>query len=108
MVGGSLIFSTTDFFALYLESIGFAAASTAVLAFSVQIIPAFATETVYCSIASWSMTLVLSSILSNSSIQQIPLSDRTKAPDSKTFSLVSGSFETYAVRPTAEDPLPDV
>jgi len=88
------MFSTTDFLGLYFESIGLAAAKTAVLAFKVQIIPALATETVYCSIASCKMTLVFSSILSNSSIQQIPLSESTRAPDSRTFSLVSGSFET--------------
>jgi len=88
------MFSTTDFFGLYFESIGFAAAKTAVLAFKVHIIPAFAIDTVYCSIASCKITLVLSSILSNSSIQQIPLSDKTNAPDSRTFSHVSGSFET--------------
>jgi len=102
------MFSTTDFLGLYLESIGFAAAKTAVLALSVQMIPALATDTVYCSIASWRITLVLSSILSNSSMQQIPLSERTRAPDSKTFSHVSGSFEIYAVNPTADEPFPEV
>lgn len=87
---------------------GFAAAKIAVLAFKVQIIPAFATETVYYSMASCKITLVFSSILSNSSIQQIPLSERTKAPLSKTISLVSGSLVTYTVNPTADEPLPDV
>ena len=47
-------------------------------------------------------------ILSNSSMQQIPRSDRTTAPDSRTNSLVSGSLWTEAVRPTAEEPFPDV
>lgn len=88
------MFSTTDFFGLYFESIGFAAARTAVLAFKVQIIPALATETVCYSIASCKMTRVLSSILSNSSIQQIPQSESTNAPDSRTFSHVSGSLAT--------------
>jgi len=46
------MFSTTDFLGLYFESIGFAAARTAVLALRVQMIPALATETVCCSIAS--------------------------------------------------------
>jgi hypothetical protein len=41
-------------------------------------------------------------------MQQIPLSERTRAPLSRTISLVSGSFVTYTVRPTAEDPLPEV
>jgi len=107
-VGGNLIFSTTDNLGSYFEFTGFAAARTAVLALSVQIIPALATETVYYSIASCRITLVLSSILSNSSIQQIPLSESTKAPDSRTISLVSGSFVIYTVKPTAELPLPDV
>lgn len=107
-VGGSLIFSTTDNLGSYFDFTGLAAARMAVLAFRVQIIPALATETVYCSMASCKITLVLSSILSNSSIQQIPLSDSTKAPDSKTVSLVSGSFVIYTVKPTAELPFPDV
>lgn len=44
--------STTDSLGSYLELTGLAAARIAVLAFNVQMIPAFATETVYCSIAS--------------------------------------------------------
>ena len=91
-MGGNLIFSTTESLASYFELTGFAAAKIAVLAFKVQMIPALATETVYYSIASCKITLVFSSILSNSSIQQIPLSESTKAPLSKTISLVSGSL----------------
>jgi len=102
------MFSTTDNFGSYFEFTGFAAARIAVLAFKVQIIPALATDTVYCSIASCNITLVLSSILSNSSMQQIPLSERTNAPLSNTISLVSGSFVMYTVRPTAELPFPEV
>ena len=93
---------------LYLDSFGFAAANIAVLAFKVQTIPALAIEIVYYSITSWRMVFVLSSILSNSSIQQIPLSDNTNAPDSSIISLVSWSFVIYAVKPTAEEPFPDV
>lgn len=70
--------------------------------------------------------LVLSFILSNSSIQHIPLSLSTNAPLYKditgnqnvkynfqtyvcsTSCRVSGSFVTYAVKPTALDPLPEV
>ena len=37
-------------------------------------------------------------------MQQMPLSDKTKAPDSKTISLVSGSLVTYAVSPTTDEP----
>lgn len=44
--------SMTESLGSYLELIGFAAARIAVLAFSWQMIPALATETVYCSIAS--------------------------------------------------------
>jgi hypothetical protein len=103
-----LILSTTDNFGSYFEFTGLAAAKIAVLAFNVQIIPALATETVYCSIASCKIVLVLSSILSNSSMQHIPLSDRTKAPLSSTSSFVSTSLVIYTVRPTAELPLPEV
>jgi hypothetical protein len=102
------MFSTTESLGSYFELTGLAAARIAVLAFKVQIIPALATETVYCSIASCKITLVLSSILSNSSMQQIPLSESTSAPLSNTISLVSGSLVIYTVRPTAELPLPEV
>jgi hypothetical protein len=54
------------------------------------------------------MLRAASLILSNSSMQHTPWSDRTSAPDSSTISRVSGSFVTYAVRPTADDPRPDV
>lgn len=93
---------------MYLELTGFAAARIAVLALREQIIPALATETVCYSIASCRITLVFSSILSNSSMQHIPLSDKTSAPLSKIISLVSESFVTYTVRPTADEPLPEV
>ena len=42
----------------------------------------FAIEIVCCSMTSWTAVLSLSSILSNSSIQQIPLSARTSDPPS--------------------------
>jgi hypothetical protein len=74
--------------------LGLAAARTAVRAFNWDTIPAFATDIVYYSIASWRMVLALSSILSNSSIQHIPRSLNTSAPDSSTISLVSGSLVT--------------
>src|ERR1700730_2972716 len=66
----------------------------------------FVTETVCCSITSCKTDRVASDILSNSSMQQTPPSERTSAPDSKTNCRVSGSRVTYAVRPTAEEPLP--
>ena len=65
-------------------------------------------ERVCCSITSCNTDLVLSFILSNSSMQQIPLSLSTSAPVWRTSCRVSGSFITYAVRPTALEPLPDV
>ena len=102
------MFSTTESLGSYFELIGLAAARMAVLEFKVQIIPALATETVCYSMASCKITLVLSSILSNSSMQQIPLSESTRAPLSRTISLVSGSFVMYTVKPTAELPFPDV
>ena len=47
------------------------------------------------------------SILSNSSIQQMPLSLSINAPASMQNSPVSSSRVTVAVRPAAEDALPD-
>ena len=49
-----------------------------------------------------------SSILSNSSIQQIPVSAKTKAPPSRTTSFETGSLRTAAVKLTPEEPLPVV
>jgi len=67
---------------------GFAAAITLHLADKEPNIPPFAIETVYYSIASskvdWSLV-----ILSNSSMQQMPRSLKTKAPASKVCSLVN-------------------
>lgn len=68
----------------------------------------FAMESVCCSITSCRTDLVLSFILSNSSMQQMPLSLSTRAPVWRTSCRVSGSFITYAVRPTALEPLPEV
>ena len=91
---------------LYLPYTGFAAANIDVRAFKEVVMPLLAIEIVYCSITSWMLVLSLSSILSNSSIQQIPLSVRTSAPPSSTTSPVVGSFMTAAVRPALEDPFP--
>lgn len=63
---------------------------------------------VYYSMTSCNIDYVPKSILSNSSMQQTPLSLNTKAPDSNTYSFVSGSLVTYAVNPTLEEPLPEV
>lgn len=64
--------------------------------FNVQMIPALAIETVCCSIASWSTERVVSDILSNSSMQHTPLSLRTRAPLSRTDSLVSSLLVLWA------------
>jgi hypothetical protein len=71
-----------------------------------QTMPALAMEMVCCSMASRRMVLLFWSILSNSSMQQMPRSLRTSAPDYRMNSRVSGSFRTLAVRPTALEPLP--
>lgn len=56
---------------------GLAAARTEVRALSVVVMPALAMETVCCSITSWMAVRSLSSILSNSSMQQMPMSANT-------------------------------
>ena len=61
----------------HLEPTGLAAAKMAVRAFSWQRMPAFAILKVCCSITSCKTERVESVILSNSSIQQVPLSART-------------------------------
>lgn len=68
----------------------------------------FAILTVCCSMTSWIAVRSLSSILSNSSIQQIPLSARTNAPPSKIISPVSVSRWIDAVKPTPLLPRPVV
>uniref|UniRef100_A0A7C9ELW2 Uncharacterized protein n=1 Tax=Opuntia streptacantha TaxID=393608 RepID=A0A7C9ELW2_OPUST len=106
--GGRLIFSAGVLRRSYLPQAGLAAARTAVLAFSEVVIPALAMLTVCCSITSCIAVRSDSSILSNSSMAQIPISASTSAPPSRTISLVTGSFCTAAVRPTPLLPLPVV
>uniref|UniRef100_A0A1A9USQ4 Uncharacterized protein n=1 Tax=Glossina austeni TaxID=7395 RepID=A0A1A9USQ4_GLOAU len=65
---------------LYLDSAGLAAANIEVRAFNWHIIPALAILKVCCSITSCNTLRVESLILSNSSIQQTPLSANTSAP----------------------------
>lgn len=79
---GRLILSTGDNFGLYRPYNGLAAARIEVRALSVVDIPALEIDIVCCSITSWIAVRSDSSILSNSSIQQIPLSARTRAPPS--------------------------
>ena len=93
---------------LYRPYAGFAAARIEVLAFSVVVIPALAIDTVCCYITSWIAVRSYSSILSNSSIQHIPISASTNAPASKESYFVKGSQTMAAVKPTPELPLPVV
>ena len=100
------MFCGTGRLGLYLLPMGLADARMLVRALSVVMMPALAIDTVCCSMTSCSTDRVESDILSNSSMQHTPPSDSTSAPDSSTSCRVSGSRVTYAVRPTAEDPLP--
>jgi hypothetical protein len=78
------MFYTTDLFMSYFEEMGLAAERIEVLELSWHTIPALAMDMVCCYIASRRISLLFSSILSNSSMQQIPKSLRTKAPLSRT------------------------
>lgn len=80
------MFYITDFFLSYLDPMGLAAARMAVREFNWHTIPAFAIEIVCCSIAYSRIKRLFSSILSNSSMQQIPRSLSTNAPLSSTNS----------------------
>ena len=80
----------------------------AVWAFKVATIPALAILTVCCSIASCRADLSEVSILSNSSIAATPPFANTIAPASRFIWPVSVSLITAAVKPTAEEPLPEV
>ena len=62
---GRFMFYIIDFFKLYFDAWGLAAAKIAVLAFNWQTIPALAIEIVCCYIASSNIILEFSSILSN-------------------------------------------
>ena len=77
-------------------------------AYKLATIPALEIDIDYYSMASCIDVLSWSFILSNSSIRQIPLSARTKAPPSNVHSLDCGSRRTVAVNPTAEAPFPVV
>ena len=107
--GGESLMLDLRFFVLsYLPMIGFIAANIEHLALSVACMPALVMDIVCCSMASCMATESLSYILSNSSMQQIPLSASIRAPASRVKSPVSGSLDKEAVKPAAEDPLPDV
>jgi len=87
---GKLMFSTGDILVLYRPYKGLAAARIEVRAFKVVEIPALEIEIVCCSMTSWMAVRSDSSILSNSSIQQIPLSASTRAPPSERVSGTKG------------------
>lgn len=107
MIGGEmLMFFLSDWVLSYRPKIGLAAARMLVLAWRVAWIPAFAMEIVCCYMASWIATWSLMSILSNSSMQQMPLSAKSKAPASIDTFPFSGSLTTEAVRPAALVVLP--
>mmetsp|Transcript_46916 Transcript_46916/g.92908 ORF Transcript_46916/g.92908 Transcript_46916/m.92908 type:complete len:264 (-) Transcript_46916:910-1701(-) len=106
--GGKSMFSTGDFMMSYRPYFGFAAASTVVREFNVVVMPALAKDTDCCSMTSWIAVRSFSSILSNSSMQQMPMSARTRAPPSRETSPVALSRVTAAVRPTPLEPLPVV
>ena len=71
-----------------------------------QTIPAFATEMVYCSIASWTLPRSSGFMIENSSIVHRPQSARTRAPASRTHS--GPSLKAATVRPALVEPIPVV
>lgn len=85
---------------------GFVAAIIVVLVFILQTMPAFATEIVYCSIASWILPLSSGLMIENSSIVTIPQSASTKAPASRTYSFPS--LKQLTVSPAEVVPIPVV
>jgi hypothetical protein len=106
-VGGSSICSAI---VLSLENrphFGFAAASTGHRAFRVEVIPAFAIETVCCSSASCIAERSSGLILSSSSMTAMPPSARTSSPASRTQRPpAKSSFTAAAVSPAAVAPFP--
>jgi len=85
---------------------GLVAAITVVRVLILQTIPAFATEIVYYSIASWTLPLSSGLIIENSSIVHRPQSAKTRAPASRTQSGPSLKAET--VSPALVEPIPVV
>ncbi len=106
-VGGRSICSEIDRSFVKRPSFGFAAARTGHRAFSVEVIPALAMETVCCSSASCIAERSSGLILSSSSITAIPPSARTSMPASSIHRPpAKSSFTAAAVRPAAVVPLP--
>ena len=79
---------------------GFAAARIAVLALREVVMPALAMLTVCCSITSWIAVLSDSSILSNSSIAQIPISASTWNPRVCTMRLITNGIDCLRFTPS--------
>ena len=91
---------------------GFITATTVARAFSLQMIPALATEMVCCSIASWIDVLSSLDMHPNSSIQQTPRSASASAPASREnsfpFDPADDSRTAAQVNPARDDPVPVV
>mmetsp|Transcript_29980 Transcript_29980/g.101054 ORF Transcript_29980/g.101054 Transcript_29980/m.101054 type:complete len:271 (-) Transcript_29980:104-916(-) len=85
---------------------GLVTAMTVALADNLHTSPAFATERVCCSIASWIFSRSCTRMLENSSMQQTPRSARTSAPASSTHS--PSSFVAEHVSPAEVVPQPVV
>mmetsp|Transcript_12709 Transcript_12709/g.32172 ORF Transcript_12709/g.32172 Transcript_12709/m.32172 type:complete len:217 (-) Transcript_12709:220-870(-) len=103
-VSGSLLLPSI----LNLPPLGFTAAKTVVLVSSVHTMPAFATLSVCCSIASWIAPRSASRIPSNSSMQHSPPSASTSAPASSTHSPEVWSLAAATVSPAEVVPMPVV
>ena len=108
MVTGRFMFWAMVWYGLYRPRVGFEAARMLALAFRVATMPPFAMETTCCSMAGWIAPLSSSRILSISSMQQTPMSARTRAPASRVKLPVPPSLTTAAVSPAAVEPLPVV
>ena len=107
--GGRSICSATLLFSSKRPYFGFAAPRTAHRDCNVAVMPAFAMDMVPCSRLSWMLDRSWSVILSSSSMHARPLSASTSAPASRVHRpSPNSSLTAAAVRPAADDDLPDV
>jgi hypothetical protein len=102
------IYSYTDLDSSYRPKMGLAAARMEHREFNLVVMPAFAIEIVYYSIASCIATRSSDRILSNSSMQQTPPLASTNAPASNVNDDEFGRWRILAVSPAALLPLPEV
>ena len=105
--GGTSKLSDIGMFKSYLPDFGFAAEMIVVFDGRLIWIPAFAIDTVCCSIASCSPDLSSGFILSNSSMNAWPPEHNGSTPAIATI-LLSDSLTIPIVRPAAVAPLPEV